>query len=54
MPYPGKSKDEIEHLVMQRYKEGKQHAGPGKKHLAQSRKQAIAIAISEGKKYGGK
>ena len=53
MPYPGKSKDEIAHIVMKRYKEGKQHAGKGG-HLADSRKQAIAIAISEGKKYGSK
>lgn len=53
MPYPGKSKDEIAEIVMKRYKEGKQHAGKGG-HLATSRKQAIAIAISEGKKYGSK
>ena len=53
MPYRGKDKNEIMHTVMKRYKEGKQHAGKGG-HLAESRKQAIAIAISEGKKYGSK
>ncbi len=51
MPYPGKSKDEIVQIVMHRYKNGEQHAGD-KKHLAESRKQAIAIALSEAKKYG--
>ena len=51
MPYPGKSKDEVVHIVMKRFKEGKQHAG-SKKHLASSRKQAIAIALSEARKYG--
>lgn len=51
MPYPGKNKDEIVKIVMDRYKKGEQHAGD-KKHLAKSRKQAIAIALSEARKYG--
>lgn len=35
------------HTVMGEYKRGKLHSGPGKKHLAGSRKQAVAIAMSE-------
>ncbi len=53
MPYPGKSKDEVVKIVMDRYKKGEQHAGDSK-HLATSNKQAIAIALSEAKKYGNK
>lgn len=51
MPYPGKSKDEIVAIVMDRYKHGQQHAGD-KKHKAKSQKQALAIALSEARKYG--
>jgi len=51
MPYPGKSKDEIVKIIMHRYKQGKQHAGD-KKHKATSQKQALAIALSEARKYG--
>lgn len=53
MPYPGKSKDQIVEIVMKRYKEGKQHAGD-EQHKAESRKQALAIALSEARKYGRK
>lgn len=53
MPYPGKNKDEVFAAVMHKYKKGTLHAGSSK-HKAESRKQAIAIAFSEGKKYGRK
>ena len=53
MPYPGKNKQEIVEAVMHRYKEGKLKAGKGDRK-AESHKQAIAIALSEGKKYGRK
>ena len=53
MPYPGKSKDEIIELVMRRYKEGNLRAGDSD-HKAKSHQQALAIALSEGRKYGSK
>lgn len=36
--------------VMGEYKRGNLHSGPGKKHKAKSFKQAVAIALSEGRK----
>ncbi len=53
MPYPGKTKDEVVKIVMDRYKKGEQHAGD-EKHKASSAKQALAIALSEAKRYGNK
>lgn len=38
------------HYVLHEYKKGNLHSGPGKKHKAKSWKQAIAIALSEGRK----
>lgn len=50
MPYPeGTSKDEIVHMLMHKYKEHKLKSGSG--GAVENRKQAIAIALSEGKKY---
>jgi hypothetical protein len=40
--------------VMGEYKKGNLHAGPGGKHKAKGFKQAIAIALSEGRKWAGK
>jgi hypothetical protein len=37
-------------FVMSEFKKGKLHSGPGKKHKAKNFKQAIAIALSEGRK----
>ncbi len=51
MPYPGKTKDQVVKIVMDRYKNGDQHAGKGGA-LASSNKQALAIALSEARKYG--
>lgn len=36
--------------VMGEYKRGDLHSGPGKKHKAKGFKQALAIALSEGRK----
>lgn len=41
------------HTVLSEYKKGSLHSGPGDKHLAKSRKQAIAIALSEARKKTG-
>jgi hypothetical protein len=38
--------DETVGEVMHRYKHGELHAGPGGKHLAQSKEQALAIAMN--------
>lgn len=45
------SKKKIE-KVMHEFKEGKLHSGSKKGPKVKSRKQAIAIAINEQKKYG--
>lgn len=37
-------------LVMGEFKKGKLHSGPGDKHKTKNFKQAIAIALSEGRK----
>ena len=37
------------HYVMSEYKKGNLHSGPGKKHKAKNFKQAVAIALSEGR-----
>lgn len=53
MPYPpGTSKADIAGEIMHNYKHGNLKSGSG--HEVQSRKQAIAIALSEGKKYASK
>jgi len=36
--------------VLHEYKAGNLHLGPGKKHKAKNWKQALAIALSEGRK----
>jgi hypothetical protein len=46
-----KGKSKI-HKVMEEHKEGKLRSGSGKK--VQSRKQAVAIALSEARKSGAK
>lgn len=38
------------HTVLHEYKKGNLHSGPGKKHKAKNFKQALAIALSEGRK----
>lgn len=41
------------HKVMSEYKAGGLHSGPGKKNMAGSRKQAVAIALSEARRKCG-
>lgn len=48
-----KSKNKI-HKVLKEFKEGKLHAGSKKGPAVKSRKQAIAIALSEARKAGQK
>jgi hypothetical protein len=53
MPYPqGTSKSDIASEIMHKYKHGSLKSGSG--HEVENRKQAIAIAINEGKKYASK
>ncbi len=40
--------------AVHKYKRGEQHSGPGGKRKAKSRKQAIAIGLSEAQKKGAK
>ena len=50
MPYPaGTSKEDIAGQIMHKYKHGSLKSGSG--HEVENRKQAIAIALSEGRKY---
>jgi len=42
------------HKVMEEYKEGKLHSGSKKGPEVSSRKQAVAIALSEARKAGSK
>jgi Family of unknown function (DUF6496) len=37
-------------VVLHEFKKGNLHSGPGKKHKAKNFKQALAIALSEGRK----
>ncbi len=48
-----KKKDKVE-KVMHEYKEGKLHSGSKKGPEVKSRKQAVAIALSEARKAGEK
>lgn len=48
-----RSKNKI-HIVMKEFKEGKLHSGSKKGPRVKSRKQAIAIALSEARKAGKK
>jgi Family of unknown function (DUF6496) len=51
MPYPPSyTKQDVTHEIMHRYKHNDLKSGSG--HEVSSRKQAIAVALSEGKKYG--
>lgn len=52
MPITAHSKSGVVEQVMHEYKRGSLHSGPGKKHKAKSRKQAIAIALSEARRKG--
>lgn len=53
MPYPpGTSKSDIAGEIMHKYKAHSLKSGSG--HDVEDRKQAIAIALSEGKKYASK
>ena len=53
MPYPpGTSKEDIAGQIMHKYKAHSLKSGSGSD--VESRKQAIAIAINEGKKYASK
>lgn len=54
MPITARSKKGIVGEVMHEYKHGRLHSGPGKKHKAKSRAQAIAIALSEARQRGYK
>ena len=47
MPLKGKSKKQIVETEMKKFKEGKLHSGSKKGPEVKSRKQAIAIAMSE-------
>jgi len=47
MPIKGKSKKEIVHTEMKKFKKGTLHSGSKKGPVVKSRKQAIAIALSE-------
>lgn len=47
MPIKGKSKKEIVKTEMHKFKEGALHSGSKKGPVVKSRKQAIAIAMSE-------
>lgn len=50
MPYPPSyTKEDIAGEIMHKYKAGSLKSGSG--HSIDSRKQAIAVAINEGKKY---
>lgn len=49
--YSDKAQDKV-HKVMEEYKEGKLKSGSGKK--VKSRKQAVAIGLSEARKSGAK
>lgn len=47
MPLQGKSKKKIVETEMKKFKEGKLHSGSKKGPKVKSRKQAIAISLSE-------
>jgi len=47
MPIKGQSKKEIMHTEMKKFKEGALHSGSKKGPIVKSRKQAIAIGLSE-------
>lgn len=47
------NKDKVKY-VMHEYKKGNLHAGPGGKRKPKDFKQALAIALSEGRKWAGK
>jgi hypothetical protein len=49
--YSGRAQDKV-HRAMKEYKEGKLKSGSGKK--VRSRKQAVAIGLSEARKSGAK
>ena len=49
----GKGKDKI-HTVMSEYKRGTLHSGSKKGPKVKSRRQAVAIALSEARKRGEK
>jgi hypothetical protein len=54
MPYPHSyDKQDVVKAVMHKYKKGSLKSGGSEKEV-RDRKQAIAIALSEGKKYGQK
>jgi len=54
MPYPQSyDKQDVVKAVMHRYKKGSLKSGQSDSAV-RDRKQAIAIALSEGKKYGHK
>jgi hypothetical protein len=54
MPYPQSyDKQDVVSAVMRKYKKGSLKSG-GSGSEVKDRKQAIAIALSEGKKYGHK
>lgn len=52
-PKTPRAKNKVE-KVMHEYKEGELHSGSKKGPKVKSRKQAIAIALSEARKYGKK
>ena len=54
MPLHSTTKSGIVREEMHRFKRGELHSGPGKKHKAKSRAQAIAIALSEARRKGYK
>jgi len=47
MPIKGQSKKEIVHTEMHKFKNGQLHSGSKTGPLVKSRKQAVAIALSE-------
>lgn len=54
MPITGKSKKSIVEQVMHEYKHRGLHSGSSKGPKVKSRKQAVAIALSEARKRGYK
>lgn len=50
MPIKGMSKKQVMHKEMSEFKHGKLHSGSKSGPKVKSRKQAIAIALSEAKK----
>ena len=53
MPLAGKSKKEVVKTEMHKFKHGSLHSGSKSGPKVKSRKQAIAIGLSEARKAGG-